>query len=166
MTVLLFILRQKRLAGSRLCRWRIDGGFGRGRERVQIHKYTNTNHKHTNTNHKYTNMRISWWLMRNLEEAEKECRYTNTQIQITNTQIQITNTQIWGSVDDWWGIWKRQRKSADTQIQKYKSQIHKYEDQGCISWWLVRNLEDAEEVKEMHFLPKRHFTYIWITPIV
>ena len=70
------------------------------------------------------------------------------------------------SVENWWGIWKRQRKSADTQIQKYKSQIHKYEDQGCISWWLVRNLEDAEEVKEMHFLPKRHFTYIWITPIV
>ena len=33
------------------------------------------------------------------------------------------------SVENWWGIWKRQRKSADTQIQKYKSQIHKYEDQ-------------------------------------
>ena len=33
------------------------------------------------------------------------------------------------SVENWWGIWKRQRKSADTQIHKYKSQIHKYEDQ-------------------------------------
>ena len=84
------------------------------------------------------------------------------------------------SVENWWGIWKRQRKSADTQIHKYKSQthkyksqIHKYEDQlmideefgrgrgrvqihkykntnhkytnMSISWWLMRNLEEAEK---------------------
>ena len=33
------------------------------------------------------------------------------------------------SVENWWGIWKRQRKSADTQIHKYKSQTHKYKSQ-------------------------------------